>query len=329
MGRTSKRLLLSVCSLFLVLALAAGGTLAWLSDAVIVDASFEAGTLDLVLTPDGTQVGQGLYFSGLRPLTREQLEEHWAEQGSQPVEGADCYFQPVQVYSAGSLASFVTLSIEEQEPDTDLDASPYGDQVPNYQDNGAGGLMLGEPERVDCQNALREEIQILLYTCEADGSLKPVEQNGQAIALWKEGKSISYTLPQTLAAGEGRDYILAARLPETTGDKLFGQHFHANVVANAIQTDSSPVGTVTLRDLPVSYVYRDAGGTVLYRAAAKRTLTYLLPGEVWVRPDMKEFDSEAYALGDPEAMYVIEVDETGVAALPDGETELLFELTEK
>lgn len=329
MGRTSRRLLLSACSLFIVLALAAGSTFAWLSDTVRVDAVFEAGTLDLVLTPDGTQVGQGLRFSGLRPLTEEQLEERWAEQGNQPAEEESCWFQPVQVYSAGSLASFVTLSIEEQAADTDSGASPYGDQVLNFQDNGAGGLMLGEPERVDCQNALRDDIQILLYTCETDGSLKPVEQNGQAVALWEEGKSISYTLPQALAAGETRDYILAARLPETTQDKLFGQHFHANIVANAVQAESSPAETVTVRDLPVSYVYKDADGSVLYRAAAKRTLSYILPGEVWIRPDLQEFDSEAYALADPETMYVIEADATGAAALPDGETELLFELTEK
>ncbi|WP_195984916.1 TasA family protein [Clostridium sp. D33t1_170424_F3] len=329
MGRTSRRLLLSACSLFIVLALAAGGTFAWLSDTVRVDAVFEAGTLDLVLTPDGMQVGQGLYFSGLRPLTREQLEECWAEQGSQPAEGEACYFQPVQLTSAGSLASFVTLSIEEQEADTSAGASPYGDQVLNFEDNGAGGLTLGEPERVDCQNALREDIRILLYTCEADGSLKPVEQNGQAVALWEEGQAISYTLPQALASGETKEYILAAQLPETTEDKLFGQHFHAKIVANAIQTDSSPVETVTVRDLPVSYVYRDADGSVLYRAAAKRTLANLLPGEVWVHPDLQEFDSGAYALADPKATYIVEADETGAAVLPDGETELLFELTEK
>lgn len=227
-----KRIVLSGVSIVLVLCLLVGASFAWFTDTEKVGASFSAGVLDAVLTPENPNAESAIDFTNMRPLTLEQLEASF--QNGDPVanvpgegfpaDNLPLYFHKVNIKNAGTLPMCVTLSFEE--------GAPCDQQIPNMVDNGAGGV---KPDGTTaCDNSLKDVLQMLLYQQDADGNLVAVNA-----AVWQDGQSVSYVIPGTLAANAETDYILAAWLPSDVTNAYQAKHFHGKLVVSASQPDAT------------------------------------------------------------------------------------------
>ena len=249
-SKGKKRIILSGVAVLTTLALLAGGTMAWFTDTERIGADFQAGVLDIEVSPstDGP-ITQDMTFTNLRPMELESFE---AELNGTDFEGkaADeivnpntdgfdplpVYFHPVTVTNVGSLPAQVRFTME--------DAGPCNGTIANLVDNGFGGVKPGDPAQVDCEDKynLKDVLKVYVYE-NVDGAWQRVpDVNLNAESC--EGSEKSYYLPfdSTDPLGAGADtvtYVIAGYLPgETTGNAYQAAHYHGALQVEALQVDA-------------------------------------------------------------------------------------------
>ena len=80
MGKSGKRLVLSVGTVLTALCVTAGATMAYFNDTEPLAGDFVSGKLDISVTPDQAEPGeQKIDFENLRPLTEEAFEAELTE----------------------------------------------------------------------------------------------------------------------------------------------------------------------------------------------------------------------------------------------------------
>lgn len=227
---SKKRLVLSVVSVLIVLALLAGATMAWFTDTEKVNANFEAGVLDISIAGNG-ETNAALNFQNMRPLTIEQFNAELAydanggnihNANTTGFDGEPIYFQQVTVKNEGTLPAKLQLGVVAGTIPTDC-------QEANLVDNGNGGLKVGDPATVACANGLAEVVEVYLYKWNPDtAKYERIADVDLADA--------NYEIVM-LAAGEEISYVVGARVPETAGNAYQGKHYHASLTVNAAQLD--------------------------------------------------------------------------------------------
>lgn len=225
---SKKRLVLSVVSVLVVLALLAGATMAWFTDTEKVNANFEAGVLDISISGNG-ETNADLTFQNMRPLTLAQFDAELVydaatgairNANTEGFVGEPVYFQQITVKNEGTLPAKLQLGVI-------AGAIPADCEEANMVDNGNGGMMVGDPATVACTNGLADVVEVYLYKL-VDGKYVRVEDVDLADA--------NYEIAQ-LSAGEEISYVVGARVPETAGNQYQGKHYHAQLVVNAAQID--------------------------------------------------------------------------------------------
>lgn len=227
---SKKRLVLSIVSVLVVLALLAGATMAWFTDTEKVNANFEAGVLDISIAGNG-ETNAALNFKNMRPLTIDQFDAELTydaagnaikNANTEGFDGEPVYFQQITVKNEGTLPAKLQLGVV-------AGTIPADCQEVNLVDNGNGGLKVGDPATVACANGLADVVEVYLYKWNADtAKYERVADVDLADA--------NYEIPM-LAAGEEMSYVVGARVPETTGNEYQGKHYHADLVVNAAQLD--------------------------------------------------------------------------------------------
>ena len=225
---TKKKITLSVVTALGVLALLVGATWAWFTDTERADARFEAGILDITIGEN-----EGLLFQNLRPMASE--EAFLAEINSDidyPEAGfaePTVYVQEFAITNAGTLPVKIQLQLVEGDIPEDC-------QIDNIIDNGVGGVMVGDPALVDCDNSLMEALRLVLLIKNADGEYEKVNSFTAADFLQiledEEGNDL------ILNAGEtGSTYAIGAYLDAEAGNAFQAKHYHAVLNVAAAQTD--------------------------------------------------------------------------------------------
>lgn len=214
--KTRKKLILSLASIAVVLTMIAGITMAWFTDTEKVNANFNAGVLDISLSDGNNQAIEALNFDNLRPLKDldaldAELVQSVDEQGNLVLANANTTgFDPVPVYFN----------------------QPEGCQIDNIVANDFGGVKVGDPALIECDNGLKDVVEVYLYELDAE--------TGKYVRTQKidpANGNIVINTAIALGAGEEITYVVGAYLPSTVGNTYQGKHYHAQVRVDAAQAD--------------------------------------------------------------------------------------------
>lgn len=112
MNGRSKKIAFSSVSVFVVLAMLVGITMAWFSDTEKTNARFHAGVLNIEVSADQANPETGaMDFVNLRPIKMQAFHQELGDNfANRSVEGFDPvpkYFHPVTISNAGSLPAQV------------------------------------------------------------------------------------------------------------------------------------------------------------------------------------------------------------------------------
>ena len=220
--KTRKKLVLSLASIAVVLTMIAGITMAWFTDTEKVNANFNAGVLDISISDGRNEAIEALNFDNLRPLKDlealdAELVQSVDENGNLVLANANTTgFDPVPVYfnqftvkNEGTLPAQIKISVEDG-------VIPEGCQMDNIVANDFGGVMVGDPAQIDCDNGLKDVVEVYLYELDAE-----------------TGK---YVRTQKVDPAKVT-YVVGAYLPSTVGNEYQGKHYHAQVRVDAAQAD--------------------------------------------------------------------------------------------
>ncbi|WP_050696667.1 autotransporter outer membrane beta-barrel domain-containing protein [Anaeromassilibacillus senegalensis] len=230
-----RHIVLSAISLLVVLTLVISATAAWFVDADDTVMNFEAGTFDLSLdTGDGGTGTEPMEFKNLRPLTLEQMktEALGIAQTLQDGDTGSTAYRPVTVSNAGSLPMQVVLRI--------ADAGPEDHTISNVIMRENGGVY--QEGKIPCADAynLKNILKVLLF--ENKGMMDTpdwqlvCDEDGVPLDLM-ETHYQPYTTEDPLPAGNSVQYLVAGWIPEIVGNDHQAEHFHANFVVQAGQTE--------------------------------------------------------------------------------------------
>lgn len=268
-GNTRRNhIVLSAVSLLVVLTLVISATAAWFVDADDTAMNFEAGTFDLSLdTGDGGAGTEPMEFKNLRPLTLEQMEAEALgfAQTLQEDGTVSTAYRPVTVSNAGSLPMQVVLRI--------ADAGPKDHTISNVIMRENGGVY--QEGKIPCADAynLKNILKVVLFENKGtedtpDWQLVRDENNVPLDLM--ETFYQPYTTENPLPAGKSVQYLVGGWIPEVVGNDHQAEHFHANFVVQAGQTEpgadigdgtSSAVRPAPGPDAPV----QDISVTVLFK----------------------------------------------------------------
>ncbi len=236
--KTRKKLVLSLASIAVVLTMIAGITMAWFTDTEKVNANFNAGVLDISISDGRNEAIEALNFDNLRPLKDlealdAELVQSVDENGNLVLANANTTgFDPVPVYfnqftvkNEGTLPAQIKISVEDG-------VIPEGCQMDNIVANDFGGVMVGDPAQIDCDNGLKDVVEVYLYELDAE--------TGKYVRTQKvdpANGNIVIDTANALGAGEEVTYVVGAYLPSTVGNEYQGKHYHAQVRVDAAQAD--------------------------------------------------------------------------------------------
>ena len=115
---------------------------------------------------------------------------------------------------------------------------PEGDMIPNIVDNGFGGVMVGDPEEIACDNLLKDAIHLVLLEKSAEGvytkvaSFENVSDLDAYLLVDENGEALILNAGVT-----SNTYAIGAYLDVEAGNEYQGKHYHAEFVVGASQTD--------------------------------------------------------------------------------------------
>ncbi|MFQ8599854.1 MAG: TasA family protein [Oscillospiraceae bacterium] len=237
MNGRAKKIAFSSVSVFVVLAMLVGITMAWFSDTEKTNANFHAGVLNIEVSADQANPETGaMDFENLRPMEmqafHQELGDHFANQSVEGFDPVPKYFHPVTISNAGSLPAQVVLSVADMGA---CDAS-----IANLTDNGNGGVQ--QQGTIPCGDRYRlgEVLEIFVYQQAAGPNGETVWSRIENVNLNTRtggGAYQPYTAENPLGAGESVQYIVAGYLPEHVGNAYQATHFHSDLVVGAGQAD--------------------------------------------------------------------------------------------
>ena len=236
---SKKKITLSVIGILVILAMMLGITYAWFTDVETIGTKFEAGVLDITVGDDVE-----LTFENLRPMASEDAFMNWintyeidaALSSSHAPEGYDptpVYVQEFTINNEGTLPVNLKLALVDAEVPADC-------KIPNIVDNGVGGVKVGDPAEIACDNGLGVDgVLELVLLKKVNGAWEKVTTLGVDalkdgyIVLDGEGNEV------VLPAGESTttSYALGAYLNADAGNEYQGKHYHATLKVLAAQTD--------------------------------------------------------------------------------------------
>lgn len=249
-----RRLAMSGVAIITVLTLVAGATMAWFTDTEKVNANFEAGVLDITAGDEGTP----LNFENLRPMKDEDAfmaevnavlkdKDYYDGKGYDP---APVYVQEFAISNKGTLPVNLKLKIDDNDPTDDH-------TVPHIVSNEQGGVRVGSPARIPCDNELGKKYDVtadeysetenndhfkFVLLQESDDGTEWVKVQDLSIDELKEGYELlaADKTPLVLPAGETvkNTYALGAYLDSTTGNNYQGKEYHVTMSVLASQTDA-------------------------------------------------------------------------------------------
>lgn len=227
---SKKRITLSIVSIAALLALLVGVTMAWFTDVERVDANFEAGVLDITVGSNET-----LDFENLRPMASEEAFLAEINSGIDYEEAGfempTVYVQDFAITNAGTMPVKLQLTINDG-------VIPEGDMIPNIVENGFGGVMVGDPEEIACDNLLKDAIHLVLLEKSAEGvytkvaSFESVSDLDAYLLVDENGEALILNAGVT-----SNTYAIGAYLDVEAGNEYQGKHYHAEFVVGASQTD--------------------------------------------------------------------------------------------
>ncbi len=267
MHGNAKKVMLSVFSVLVVLAMVSGATFAWFTDAGFADINFEAGVLDISVSDEMGGMAP-LKFDNLRPLTLEQFQAELGpdltnvnQDGFDP---APNYFCKVVIANEGTLPARLKLTVQSI-------AVPEGCEVLNMQTDG---ISVWQDGTVDCHNELEDVLKIYVYEEDADGDWTFVEDVNLNAKTKEDGEASEFFPSEHLGAKEERAYVIAAHLPEDVGNTYQAKHFHGALFVSAVQADDGTGWPVLPDDgseldpdqqqvsIPISFEDKDTGDEV-------------------------------------------------------------------
>ncbi len=237
MSSRMKKIAFSSVSVFIVLAMLAGITMAWFSDTEKTNANFHAGVLNMEVSADQANPETGaMEFENLRPMQmqafHQELGDNFANRSTEGFDPVPKYFHPVTITNAGSLPAQVVLSVE--------DMGACDAQIADLTGNGNGGVR--QQGTIPCADRYRlgEVLEIFVYQQTAGPNGETVWSKIEGVNLNTQtggGAFQPYTADQPLGAGESVQYVVAGYLPESVGNAYQATHFHSNLVVGAGQAD--------------------------------------------------------------------------------------------
>lgn len=243
----SRRLVLSVISVLVVLCLLISATMAWFADMEKAPANFVSGSADVRLKAENLDaVTSAMEFKNLRPISLEQFQDEMKEAieersalAKEDQNAVLTDFHPVTVYNDGSLPLQVTLGLS--------DAGGQQHEISNVIVRDDGGVE--QDGTVLCAEAygLKNILKVLVFANEGTESTPDwqlvMNEKGQPLDLM-EAVYQPYTMSNPLPAAENAQFILGGWLPESIGNAHQAEHFHGNLIVQAGQTDEgADVGT--------------------------------------------------------------------------------------
>lgn len=237
MNSRTKKIAFSSVSVLAILAMLVGITMAWFTDTEKTKANFNAGVLNIEVTPGQPDpVTKAMEFTNLRPMELDAFQAELGdnfgnvrEEGFTPIPK---YFHPVTVKNAGTLPAQIVLSME--------DLGACSNKISNVVANSDGGVKQDGQINCDTAYTLKDVLQIFVYqkTTDSQGNVQWVKAKGVDLNPEKgSGSMQTYTIQNPLGAGESEDYVIAGYLPQTVGNDYQAKHFHANFVVMAGQAD--------------------------------------------------------------------------------------------
>ncbi|WP_195986136.1 TasA family protein [Clostridium sp. D33t1_170424_F3] len=249
MKTKKSRIALSALSLVLVLALLAGGTMAWFTDTEKVNANFAAGVLDINVNPSKPAEAP-LEFTNLRPLTVAQFDAELVQEdlSNKNTEGFDptpVYFQPVTITNDGTLPVYIQITAESLFEKPDFACPAGGEENITLKNDNMTVNWDKEGERAACTNGLADKLKIFVYAKNGSGNWvrqDGVNLNEATLETGENGEKLekaAFTPSKEnyIAANGSVTYVIGGYLPENTDNQYQGKHYHGNVVVNAYQTD--------------------------------------------------------------------------------------------
>ncbi|MFQ8599851.1 MAG: TasA family protein [Oscillospiraceae bacterium] len=157
MNSRTKKIAFSSVSVLVVLAMLVGITMAWFTDTEKANANFNAGVLNIEVTPGQPDPEtNAMEFTNLRPMQLDafqaELGENFANVTTEGFDPIPKYFHPVTVKNAGTLPAQIVLSME--------DFGACENKIANVVDNGNGGVK--QDGEISCAEAytLKDVLQI-------------------------------------------------------------------------------------------------------------------------------------------------------------------------
>lgn len=236
--KTRKKLVLSLASIAVVLTMIAGITMAWFTDTERVNANFNAGVLDISISDGRNEAIEALNFDNLRPLKDldaldAELVQSVDDNGNLVLANANVtgfdpapvYFNQFTVKNEGTLPAQIKISVEDG-------VIPEGCQMANIIANDFGGVMVGDPAQIECDNGLKDVVEVYLYELDAETGKYVRTQKVDPV-----NGNIVIDTANALGAGEEVTYVVGAYLPSTVENEYQGKHYHAQVRVDAAQAD--------------------------------------------------------------------------------------------
>lgn len=237
--KTRKKLVLSLATIAVVLTMIAGITMAWFTDTEKATANFNAGVLDISIDDGKDQAIQALDFNNLRPLKDldgldAELTQSFDEKGNLVLSNTNTNgFNPVPVYfnqftvkNDGTLPTQIKISLEDG-------TIPTGCKMDNIIANAFGGVEVGDPAKIDCDNGLASVVEVYLYELDTISNTYVRSQK-----IDPTQGNIVINTANALGAGEEITYVVGAFLPSTVDNTYQGKHYHANIRVDAAQADT-------------------------------------------------------------------------------------------
>lgn len=347
MKTKKRRIALSAVSVLLVIALLAGGTMAWFTDTEKVNANFSAGVLDISVK-SGEEKAETLEFKNLRPMLYDNFVKEFVandkdnnlanndqDPANYPAANIPAYFKPVEITNEGTLPTNVVLSVDLAKGAECKDGEKQFDPV-----DLMNGTMtdVTDPDHPVCNNMLKDVLKIFVYK-QVGSSWEKIEdvnlnKDYKANEAGTKNESETAYTTVTIPAGGNAAYVIAGYLPETVANAYQGKHFHGELVANAYQTDEKVEGVapdttpetknsaVAFRDVVTGEEieapeYQLADGTYLFSAVPYRSANIVLvkaPEKYEFKPAKQSFTATVTD-GKIEPAPVFTLKEIGVAKI--------------
>lgn len=265
-----KKIVISAVSVLLILALVAGGTFAWFSDAEKVSADFRTGVLDVELTTNGSDKKADMDFVNLRPMGEQAFIDELTQTpdaGNKNTDGYKpdpVYFRRVDVNNVGTLPMQVLFRLTDEGPTGNKD-------VVNVTEVDGSIRQNADEPYVDCikeNYKLKDVLKIFVFenkgTAEKPNWVR-VENVNLNEATLENGEQATYrpfTSSNSLAAGETAQFVIGGFLPgEKAGNEYQAYHFHGSLVVSADQVDKEEEEKPAV--YTISGTVKDADGNAL------------------------------------------------------------------